>query len=1027
MKFMQLILRRPVSVVMLLVAVIVFGIGSLTGMSLNYLPDFEMPMELVIITWPAADADSIDRLVTQQVEDKCETLTDINSVTSYTYDNYTMIQLIYNYGTDSDDMYSDLKSAMDSMKSDLPEDCEDPVIMEIKTDAMPNMVISAVAPEGVDVVQYLNDTVVPSLESMNEVAQVEVTGTQDDYVRIVIDETKLDQYGLSVSSIGSAIAAADFEMPVGSVTMGSQDIALNAEGDVHVGDDDSTATLISTLKEFPIQTSSGQIVKLNDIALFLNIDQKEAESVSRYNGNDSVMMSLTKQDSAATVNVCNDVMEQLKEYESDGLTFEIIYNESDSIMDTLMSILQTLITGVILAMIVLWLFFGNLRASLVVGISMPLSILLAVIFLNFAGFDINMMSGTALVIAIGMIVDNSIVILESCFRMREDGLDFKQAAVTGASSMIMSILAGTLTTVVVYFPLAISSGMAGMMSGPLCWTIILTMSASFLCAVVVVPLAFYKLRPVNKEDIPINRLLHRFQNFYRRVMPRLLIHPGRVVMVGVGCFAVAILIASQMEFVLMPDNYDGSINLDITFRSGTKLEVMDERIRNIESELIADENFEKVTLEISDNTASFTAYAVDGCNRSSEKAVTEYINDFGHIAGMDVEISPTSSATDISSMSGGSNSTDVMLVSEDMDSLKEGIEMVDEVMLNTNGVISIDNPFDESRMKGRLIINTQKALMAGTTESSVAMQINYMLNGMTATQIDYEDDEYDVIIEYPEGMYDDVVSLMDHAIATQSGKMITLQDIADVEYVTALPVINRQDGYYCATIVATTTDEAKYEADDAISDAVAELEFPDGVDIGLSAQSSMQNDEIGNLVAAMLSALFLVFLVMAVQFNSVRLSVMVIMCIPLSLIGSFGLTFISGKPLSMFGMMGFMMLFGISVNNGIYLVDGTNQLRQEMPLNEALVQAGVTRLRPILMTTLTTVLSMLPMIFSDDSGVDMMKEMTYIVIGGLVASTVLAMFLMPAFYLLIRRENLDGTRKKGILRRRKDITAEAEE
>lgn len=262
MKFVQFILRRPTSVIMLILAVVVFGSVSLTGMPLEYMPDMDMPMELVMVTWPGADADSIDRLVTQPIEEECETLSDIDSVNSYTFDNYTMVQLTYNYGVDMNEVYSDLKSAMDTLMPSLPEDCEEPMIMELSADMVSTMMISAVAPEGMDATSYLNDTVVPVLESIGGVAMVEVTGAQDEYVRIVLDEAAMRQYGLSISTVGAAIAAADFDMPVGDVTLGTQDIALGVYGNVDVN---------PTFRNLPIQTPSGQTVMLEDICTFFNL------------------------------------------------------------------------------------------------------------------------------------------------------------------------------------------------------------------------------------------------------------------------------------------------------------------------------------------------------------------------------------------------------------------------------------------------------------------------------------------------------------------------------------------------------------------------------------------------------------------------------------------------------------------------------------------------------------------------------------------------------------------------------------
>ena len=1012
MKFIQLVLRRPMSVICLILGVVVFGSASLRSMPLEYMPDMEMPMELVMITWPGADADSVDRLLTQPLEEECESLSDLDSLNAYSSENYTMLQLTYHYGTDMNDAYSDLKSAIDNLMPSLPEDCQDPMIMEISADALGTMMISATAPEGVDVADYLEEEVVPALENIGGVARVELSGAQDKYLRIVLDEAALQQYGLSISTVGAAIAAADFDMPVGSVTLGSQDIALGVYGNVEVN---------PGFRDLPIQTPSGQTVMLEDICTFFNLYEAEADTVSRYNGEESVMLTVTKQDSASTMEVCNAVQDVLDQYSVNGVGFQVTYSEGDSILETLGEILNTLITGVILTMLILFIFFGDLKASLIVGISMPLSILLAVILLSFAGFNIDLMTGSALIIAIGMIVDNSIVILESCMRSKEAGLDFRNSAVEGASTMLMSILAGTLTTVVVYIPMALAEGLVGMMMAPLSWTIFLTLLCSFLSAVVVVPLAFIWLKPRSKDELITNRILGRFKAFYRRVLPRLLRHPGRVVSVGAACFLAAILLLSQMEFVLMPSNFDGSITVSATFRSGTKVEVMNERVRDLEEALLADENFDSVTLDLSGSTASFTAYAREDAPRSSEEAVEEYTSRFGSVPNMDIAVSPTGTMDMSSFMS--SNSKDVVLLSNDMDSLREAAVLVEDAMAQVPGIIRIDNPFNSSQSKGRIVIDSQKAMALGTSESQVAMQIYYLLEGLNAASVTYDDTEYDVILEYPEGKYDDVTALLDYSITTQTGQRVALRDISDVEYVTTLPTITRQDGQYSLTLTATTTDTAKYDAPKAIDAAVAQLPLPQGVSIGIGMMDQSTADGLESMTLAILAGAFLVFLVMAIQFDSPRLSIMVMMCIPLSLIGCVGLVFLTGRPMSIVGLMGFLMLIGVAVNNGIYLVDGTNQLRQTMPLGEALVEAGTTRLRPILMTTLTTIISMVPMMFSTDSGMGMMKDMAYVMVGGLIASTILAMFLMPAFYLLIRRENLDGT-KKG-RRHKKQIEAGA--
>lgn len=823
MRVVKRIIERPVSVVMLILAVVVFGTSSLTGMPLEYMPD----MEMVMVTWAGADADSMDRLVTQVIEDKCESLSNVDSISTVSNDNYAMVILSYNYGTDLDEAYSDLRSAMDMVMMELPSGCDEPTILEMGSNSSASIMASVSAPEGLNLDSYLDDTVIPALESLGGVAQVEVMGSRNNYIRIVLDEAAMKQYGLSITDIGSAIATADFDMPVGDVTLGTQNIALG------------------------------------------------------------------------------------------------VYGSVDTDMESL----------------------------------------------------------------------------------RSQGLDIKEAAIQGTSTMLMSILAGTLTTVVVYIPLAMLEGMSGQMAGPLCWTIMLTLICSFFSAVVAVPLAYVRLKPGAREDLPINRLLARPRNGYRRVLPGLLIHPGRVVAVGFACFLAAILLLTRMDTVMMANNYDGSITMEVTFRSGTKLEVMDERITELESALMEDGNFEKVILQLSDNTASFTVYAVDGCKRTSEEAVEEYTARFGGTPGMDISVSPTSSGSSMGSMMSG-NSKDIKLVGDDLDALREAADLVEEAMTQVPGVISAENDFAQNRVKGR-VVDSQKALAAGTTEAGVATQISYLLGGVTAATLENGDTEYDVV-EYPEGKYESITDLLEYPITTRSGQIITLGDIAEVEYVTTLPSISREDGRYTATITATTTSTGKSSASVQIDAAVRELNFPEGVSTAMTMLGENTGEQTSSLGPAIAAAIFLAFLVMAIQFESPKPSLMVMMCIPLSLIGSIGLLFICGRDMSM---------TGISVNNGIYLIDGITALRKTLPLGEALVESGTTRLRPILMTTITTVASMLPMMFSSDSGMSMTKDMSYIVAGGLIASTVLAMFLMPAFYLLIRGENLDVGRRRGLFRR----------
>ena len=991
----KLVLKRPVSTLLVILAIVVFGVASLLGMPMELMQDMNMPMELVMVVYPGASASDVDSLVIDPIEDAVSTLSGVSSVTSYANENYAMVMLMYDYDTDSDDNYSALKEKLDGVQSKLPDSCQTPTIMEMSVDSMATMMVSVNSDGSADALKYAEDTVVPELEKLSGVAQVETSGGTENYVQVLLDEEKMSQYGLNISTVGQMIGAADFTIPAGSVSNGNQDMSVSAVADI-----DS----LEAIRNVTLTTGTGALIHLSDVAN-VQYKEKEASSISRYNGNDNISLSITKTQSASTVDVCNRIQKVLNNYETNGISFEITYTAADSIQQTMQQVLTTLAEGVFFTMAVLLLFFGDLKASMIVGSSMPVSVLLAIVIINFVmGYSLNVMTGGALILAIGMIVDNSIVVLESCFRMREKNLPFHEAALRGAGEVGASVVASTITTVVVYVPMAMMNGMSGQMMGPLAWTIVFVMVSSLLGAISIVPLAFVYLKPKAKEDLPINRILAKFNRFYDKALRMVLHHKKITMLATAGMMALAIFAATQCNMELIPSSYDGSISVTANFRSGTKLEAMDTLIQPLEQMLVDDENFDTVNLSISGSSATINAYAVDDCKRTSEDAVTEYTRAFEKFTNMDISVSPSGGSSSSMSAMGSSSGTEIDLQGTDLDALKQAAAQVEQVMRQTPGVIRVANDFAQSQTTAHIVVDPQLAMNVGLAPAQVSLNVYNTLSGVDAADVTIDGEDYDVTVEYPSDRYDNITSLLDQPLTTAYGTMTSLGEIAHVEYVSALQTITRQSGMYQVAISASTTSTAKWSADKAINAAVKNLQFPQGVSLSSNLLQDMQNDELTSLLTAILTAVFLVFLVMAMQFESVRFSLMVMTCIPFSLIGSFLLMFISSTTFSMISMMGILMLMGIVVNNGILLVDTTNQLRETgLGIEEALVQAGKIRLRPILMTTLTTILSMLPMLFTSDPTMEMMKGMAVVIIGGLLASTALAMFVMPAFYMLLTR------------------------
>lgn len=999
MSYLRTVLNRPVSAVLIIVSVIIFGIMSIGGMQMEYFPDLNMPMEVVVITYPGADADSVESLVVEPVEDIGKNLTGIDSIESQSFENYGMIQFTYEYGTDLDDAYMELKAALDNIAGDLPSECESPKIMEVGINNDATISVAAKSKDGSDILSYIDDTVVPLLESLGGVAEVKVKGDRDKYAKIVLDEEKMKQYGLTINQIASDVASADFNMPVGTLDFGTQEIAANAYSDIDWH---------TSLKNIAIRTSKGSLITLSDVVSTINMFEDEPDTLSRFNGKDSVIIDVSKKSTAETIGVCNAVKEKVKELTNDSVEYEVINSSADDIMSTLNEVLKTLIEGVLITMAVLLLFLGDWKASLIVGSSMPLSLFIAAMVLKLMKMPFDLMTGTGMIIAIGMLVDNSIVVLESCFRMQEEqrsageALDFKSAALNGTSAMVFSVLGSTLTTVVVYAPIAMATGMSGQMNRPLCYSIIFTMIASLVNSVTVVPLLFTLIKPKSKTELPINKVLSVLSRAYSSIIPGFLKRPVIPVIIAVLLLVAAGGLFTTLNLDIFPPNYDGSIKVEAEFRSGTKLNIMDQRIKEIEKALVSDDNFDSVELTIESKGVTMTAYSAETSKRSSEQAVEEYTEKFKNTVDMDLNITPTGVTTGLASLMSEGNAKTISLEGSDMAALEKGAEQVAEKLNTVPGVIKVQNNASARKTNARFHIDQQAAKNAGFQPSAVASQIYSMLNGMKAATIDDEEmGKVDVKIKYPDKEYNDPQVLLNQAIVNSDGKSIALKDICNIEY-TEIPLeIKRADDKFIVEVKAIVNSKAKFKAVAAVNDAVKEIKLPDGVKIAQSSTDKKLGQEMGSMGNSLMIAILLVFLVMAIQFESVRYSVMVMLCIPFSMIGSFGFMFLMGEPISMMAMMGILMLVGMVVNNGILLVDGVNELKKEMPLNEALVEAGLTRLRPILMTTLTTVLSMLPLLLSGNSGMNMMHGMGVVIVGGLVASTILAMFLMPPFYVLI--------------------------
>lgn len=650
---------------------------------------------------------------------------------------------------------------------------------------------------------------------------------------------------------------------------------------------------------------------------------------------------------------------------------------------------------------------------------MPISLFATMIGMNMLGFTFNVVTMGALVIAIGMMVDSSIVVLESCFRLKDKTGGYDSAALEGTGVVTASIIASTITTVVVYGPLSTMKGLSGQMFSQLGMTIIMAMLASLVMAMTVIPLLFRKFQPVEKKDLPINKLLRKINSGYDRVLRRLLPKKGLVVVISVFLLFAAFMLVSQIHTELMPSMDEGAFSITASFRSGTKMELIEEQTSFLEKLAEEDENVDHYSFSVSGDTATLTGYLPDDCELSTAQVIEKYARELDGLTNMDISIS--ASGASMSSMMG--TGIEIDLEGRDLNDLRETARQVQDMLQGIPGVLQTSSNLAEASTQAKIIIDPLKSMAAGLPPVQVAGEMYNTLSGMEAAKLKRSGEEYTVRVEYPEGEYEGMNDLLNMTLNTARGTQIPLAEIAAVEYRDSPVTLIRVDGVYQVAVTASTTEEARFTAQEAADAAMEQMVLPRGVSRAASMMDDMMIDEFKAIITAIFVAIFLIFLVMAMQFESPRFSLMVMMSIPFALIGSFGLLYVAGSTLSMVSLMGVLMLVGIVVNNGILYVDTANRLREEMPLEEALIQSGQLRLRPILMTTLTTILSMVPMSLGIGEGSVMMEGMAMIIIGGLIASTVLILLLMPTFYLIIDKR----TRKEKRLNRREERRIRKEE
>ena len=995
----RLVLKRPVATVMTLLCLLVFGISSVFSATLEQMPDTDTPMLIVMGRYSGAGPEDINELVTEPIEDEVSTLEGVKSMSSSSSDGRSMVMLEYDYGTDMDEAYNDLKKKLDNLERQLPDDV-DTSVMEMNNNASTTMMLSIAHKTETDLYDYVDQIIVPEFEKITSVADVEATGGSSGYIKIELQSEKMAQYKLTMDQIKSAMGAANLSYPSGDAVAGNLELSVTTSAENDTLDD---------LKRVPITTSSGQIVYMEDVANVYEAEEQRG-GISRYNGQETISISISKQQSSTAMDVSSAVQKTIAALEADDedLKITIARDTADSILSSLQDVAVTMVLAVIISMIIILIFFGDYKASLIVGSSIPTSILLSLILMTSVGFSLNVITMSALVLGVGMMVDNSIVVLESCFRATdacEDKglLGYAKSALAGTGIVLQSIIGSTITTCVVFIPLVFLQGMTGQMFKPLGYTIVFCMTASLFSAMTVVPLSYMMYKPKETEKAPMSRPVVHLQNAYRRIMPVLLRHKAMVMLSSVAIIIATLVLASGMETELMTSDDTGTVSVSIETRPGILSEQADEMLSRAEAIVAADENVESYMLRYNSNSGTITAYLEDDRTMDTDEVASLWEKEMADIDNCTITVEASTSM----SFMGRGRGYEAILRGTQYDELKEVSDRIVKEMTARSDVANVHSSIENTAPIVTIEVDPVMASAEGLTPAQIGSMVSQMLDGVEVTTLDIDGREVSVMAEYPQEDYRTVDQVKGIILTKPSGGYVALSDVAEIYFKDSPASISKTDKSFEITI---TADYTGGNVKSVIDSEVINPNLSGTITTGVNSRDKMMQEEFSALYKAIAIAVFMVFVVMAAQFESPKFSFMVMTTIPFSLVGSFGLLKVTGVTISMTSLLGFLILVGTVVNNGILYVDTVNQYRMTMDLKTALIEAGATRLRPILMTSLTTILSMIPMALAIGSSGSTTQGLAVVNIGGLTAGVLVALFLLPIYYAV-----MNGNKKRVVL------------
>ena len=1028
-------INKPITTGLIFVAVIVLGLFSLTRLPIDQMPEMDPPYVTVMTTYAGANASDIETNITKLVENSLNSVDGLKNITSNSRDNISVVTLEFEWGADIDEALNDIRSYVDLLFDNLPDGVSRPMILKLNSSAMPIMVYGFTAKEsysGLD--RILEDNVVNELNRIDGIGNITVSGAPERYVYIDLDPKQLDAYGISLEQVGQAISANNLDLASGTVKMGKEQYQMRVKGE-YVESSEIADIAVTT-------TYTGRQVFVRDLATVRDTI-KDLSLDEKINRHDGARIIISKQTGANTVQIAREVkaeMERIQKTLPPDIETTLIRDGSTDIVNAINGLSESIFYALLFVVLVVLVFLGNWRSTVIIALTIPISLVTSFIYLLLADSSLNIISLASLTVAIGMVVDDAIVVLENISKHIDRGENPREAAICATNEVWTSVIATTLVLVAVFVPLTMLPGMMGIFMKEMGWIITIVVCVSTTAAITLIPMLSSKMlkeRPFffkkedeeaynrKKEHSFYNRTVIRAFNAieaaYANLLRWCLRHKRITLLIAFAFFVVTLipLFTGSIGMDFMKEQDNGQISITAELQRGTRIEETLKTARRMEDDvyrILGDEVIVVSTTAGSNDDAGFAALFNSTTNNKISmniRTTKKYDRDIT-IFQMQEQLRQcfaeypelvTYQVNQGGMGMGGQNSLSVEIYGYDFDITTNFTQQLKKrVEQNVPGARDTKVSRDEDRAELKITFDKQKLALHGLNGSTVALYVRNRVNGMSAGYLKEDGEEYNIVVRLREEYRSSISDIEQLSIPTPTGKIIKLEELAKVEEYWCPPTIERKNRQRYLTLTVMPYNTSLQELAQSVQHELDQMEIPSDVHVALAGNYKDQQDSTRDMMMLGMLILMLVYIVMASQFESFSKPFIIMFSIPFAISGVVLMMFFTGNNIDMVGLLGLILLIGIVVKNGIVLVDYINLMRERgIALNEAIALSGQSRLRPVLMTAFTTILGMIPMATSTSEGSEIWTTMGLVVIGGLTVSTFVTLIVVPVLYGVFNR------------------------